>query len=53
MKYNKALGPDGFLAKFYQDFWEVIKRDLMALLKISMKGNCLNFGIITLLPKQK
>jgi hypothetical protein len=33
MKHNKALGPDGFLAKFYQIFWEIIKDDLMALFK--------------------
>jgi hypothetical protein len=31
MKHNKAPGPDGFLAEFYQKFWDVIKTDLMAL----------------------
>jgi hypothetical protein len=31
MEHNKALGPDGFPAEFYQVFWEVIKADLMAL----------------------
>jgi hypothetical protein len=33
MKHNKAPGPDGFQAEFYQIFWEIIKRDLMALFK--------------------
>ncbi|KAL5647507.1 hypothetical protein ACJX0J_041862, partial [Zea mays] len=33
MEYNKAPGPDGFLAEFYQVFWEVIKTDLFALKK--------------------
>jgi mannosylglycoprotein endo-beta-mannosidase len=31
---NKAPGPDGFPAEFYQTFWEVIKNDLMALFKM-------------------
>jgi hypothetical protein len=31
MEHNKAPGPDGFPAEFYQHFWEVIKSDLMAL----------------------
>ena len=31
MEHNKAPGPDGFPAEFYQVFWEVIKSDLMAL----------------------
>jgi hypothetical protein len=57
MKHNKASGPDGFLAEFYQAFWEIIKHDLMALFKECHNGTLnlfsLNFGIITLLPKQK
>jgi hypothetical protein len=31
MEHNKALGPDGFPAKFYQACWDIIKNDLMAL----------------------
>jgi hypothetical protein len=31
MEHNKAPGPDGFPAKFYQVFWEIIKEDLLAL----------------------
>jgi hypothetical protein len=57
MKHNKAPGPDGFPAEFYQTFWEIIKHDLMALFKEFHNGTLnlysLNFGIITLLPKQK
>jgi hypothetical protein len=57
MKHNKTPGLDGFLAEFYQIFWEIIKGDLMALFKELHEGNLpnfnLNFGIITLLPKQK
>jgi mannosylglycoprotein endo-beta-mannosidase len=29
MEKNKAPGPDGFPAEFYQTFWRVIKEDLM------------------------
>jgi hypothetical protein len=31
MEHNKSPGPDGFPAEFSQHFWEVIKKDLMAL----------------------
>ena len=31
MEHNKAPGPDGFPAEFYQKFWEVLKSDLMAM----------------------
>lgn len=56
MEHNKAPGPDGFPAEFFQVFWEVIKDDLMAMFRDFHKGelplHSLNFGIITLLPKQ-
>lgn len=55
MEHNKAPGPDGFPAEFYQNFWEVIKDDLMNLFRDFHVGDLplfsLNFGIITLLPK--
>ena len=55
MEHNKAPGPDGFPAEFYQVFWEVIKDDLMALFtdfhKEDLNLFILNFGIITLIPK--
>jgi hypothetical protein len=57
MKHNKEPNPNGFLAEFYQVFWKIIKHDLMALFKDINNGsldlNNLNFGIITLLIKQK
>jgi hypothetical protein len=57
LKHNKALGPDGFPAEFYQVFWSLIKDDLMAMFRDFHAGDlplfCLNFGIITLIPKEK
>jgi hypothetical protein len=55
MEYNKAPGPDGFSAEFYQACWEIIKDDLMVLFQEFHDGNLplysLNFGTIILLPK--
>jgi hypothetical protein len=55
MKNNTALGPDGFSPKFYQAFWNIIKRDLMALFEDFHRGtltlHSLNFGTVILLPK--
>jgi len=55
MEHNKAPGPDGFPAEFYQQFWDVIKGDLMLMFHDLHKGNLplfsLNFAVITLLPK--
>jgi hypothetical protein len=56
MEENKAPGPDGFPAEFYQCFWEVIKMDLMAMFVQLQQGKLrlykLNFRIITLIPKR-
>jgi len=55
MEHNKAPGPDGFPAEFYQQFWDVIKGDWMNMFHDLHKGDLLlfslNFGVITLLPK--
>jgi hypothetical protein len=57
LKHNKAPGSDGFPAEFYQIFWSLIKDDLMAMFRDFHLGNlplfCLNFGVITLIPKEK
>ena len=57
MEHNKAPGPDGFPAEFYQAFWGTIKDDLMAMFAMFHKQELplysLNFGTIILLPKCK
>ena len=51
-----APGPDGFSFLFYQRFWDLIKFDLMALVRDFEKGDLnvsrLNYAIITLIPKE-
>ena len=55
MEHNKAPGPNGFPAEFFQVFWEIIKKNLMSLFKDFHEERLplysLNFGVITLLPK--
>jgi hypothetical protein len=55
MEHNKAPGLNGFPAKFYQKFWDVIKEDLITMFHGSYVGDLsifsLNFGVITLIPK--
>jgi mannosylglycoprotein endo-beta-mannosidase len=55
MEHNKAPGPDGFPAEFYQVFWGIIKDDLLRLFsdlhREALDLYSLNFGIITLITK--
>uniref|UniRef100_A0A453KU06 Reverse transcriptase domain-containing protein n=1 Tax=Aegilops tauschii subsp. strangulata TaxID=200361 RepID=A0A453KU06_AEGTS len=57
MEHNKAPGPDGFPAEFYQNFWDIIKTDLLKLFNCLHADQLdlfkLNFGEIVLLPKIK
>ena len=57
MEHNKAPGPDGFPAEFYQNFWDIIKDDLLKLFNDLQSGQLelfkLNLGEIILLPKVK
>ena len=56
MERNKASGLNGFPAELYQKCWETIKGDLLPmfdnLFNEDLSLFCLNFGIITLLPKK-
>ena len=49
-------GPDGLSFIFYQQFWEVIKGDVMALVRDFENGTLdvqrLNYSIVTLIPKE-
>jgi mannosylglycoprotein endo-beta-mannosidase len=55
MEHNKASGPDGFPAEFYQTFWDTIKSDPLDLFNVLPTGQLelfrLNFGEVILLPK--
>jgi hypothetical protein len=55
MEHNKAPGPDGFPAEFYQTFWDILKANLLDLFVELHEGQLglfrINFGEIILLPK--
>ncbi|KAJ9543812.1 hypothetical protein OSB04_023519 [Centaurea solstitialis] len=52
---NKSPGPDGFTTGFFKKFWDIIKKDLLAVLdwfweKEALSNGC-NSSFITLIPK--
>jgi hypothetical protein len=55
MKEESALGPDGFSMCFYKNSWEVIKREIMAMVNDFYLERLdlarLNYGVITLVAK--
>jgi hypothetical protein len=57
MNPDKAPGPDGFTAKFYQHCWEIIKKDLSKMIqksqKVSKMGGSTNSSFLALIPKEK
>lgn len=50
-----APGPDGLPFLFYQKFWNIIKKDVLALFADLYKGELdlyrLKFSLVTLIPK--
>jgi ribonuclease HI/exonuclease III len=57
MNPDKAPGPDGFTARFYQYCWEIIKKDLTKMIqktqKVSKLGGSTNSSFLALIPKEK
>ena len=55
MKKGKAPGPDGFPIEFFQEFWDIIKLDLLAVAHESQKNKqmlrALNSTFLALIPK--
>jgi hypothetical protein len=57
MHPDKAPGPDGFTARFFQHCWEIIKSDLTKMIKKSQASSKLgggtNSAFLALMPKEK
>jgi len=57
MNPDKAPGPDGFTARFYQQCWNIIKKDLTKMIKKSQQssklGGSTNSSFLALIPKEK
>jgi hypothetical protein len=56
MEPDKALGPDGFSIQFYRVCWEIIKIDLLRMIKYFQQrakvGGSTNSNFIALIPKE-
>ena len=57
MKKGKAPGPDGFPIEFFQEFWEIIKYDLLDVVQESYSNKqmlkSLNSTFLVLIPKKE
>jgi hypothetical protein len=53
--HNSPPDPNGLPSKFFEDFWDLIRRELLAMFEDFYKGvlhiERLNYGVITLIPK--
>ena len=56
MPKDKSSGPNGFPTEFYQHFWEIIKSDIIAVIRAFQRQGIslapLNKATITLIPKK-
>jgi hypothetical protein len=54
---DKAPGPDDFTLHFYRKCWEIIKKDLLCMIKYVQKscklGGATNTSFLALIPKEK
>ena len=57
MDLDKALGPDGFSARFIKTCWNIIKKDLYKMILKSQTcqniGGNTNLALLALIPKEK
>jgi hypothetical protein len=57
MHPDKAPGPDGFTARFYQHCWGIVKSDLTKMIRKSQASNKIggstNSAFLALIPKEK
>jgi len=57
MNPDKDPSPDGFMARFYQSYWEIIKSDLLKMILKSQRcskiGGGMNSSFLALIPKEK
>lgn len=57
LKEDKVLGPDGFPLRFYVNFWDIIRADVMEVLREFHENSSwccsLSASFISLVPKKK